>query len=362
MRSFLRACEKASRQISRRETGLAAAPPIYATASPQRNSASVNTQRAARWELYACAPARELLVFFAWRGVVLDPVLLPHPRVLRRALPSRPELRLQALAQARLLHQRPPSERTGRLSIRVSPTPPPMFGGAECFFRPALLGLARASPTGQRDEPRSVIGLTGCFPARSGGGSEIGTAAPEFLPTRHPRRCSAASPTAMKEGMMGTRLASKLAMVVIAAVMIALPSAAAGMRHPHALVVSELVTFAAPGCTGTCGSGSTIGPDGALYVTDGKTGRVLRVDTSSGAVSTFAAGLPLMNTPPGIGGAIDVAFVGHTAYVLVANVGAFFGEPGEIAGIYRVRRNGSAVAVADIGAWSEANPPDTDFV
>jgi sugar lactone lactonase YvrE len=153
-----------------------------------------------------------------------------------------------------------------------------------------------------------------------------------------------------------------MAVVVIAAVMIALPSAAAGKRHPHAPTVTELATFAAPGCTGTCGSGSTIGPDGALYVTDGKGGRVLRVDTRSGAVTTFVTGLPLLNTPPGIGGAIDVAFVRNTAYVLVANVGAFFGEPDEIAGIYRVRRNGSAVPVADIGAWSEANPPDTDFV
>ena len=44
-----------------------------------------------------------------------------------------------------------------------------------------------------------------------------------------------------------------------------------------------------------------------------------------------------MNTPPGIGGAIDVAFVGRTAYVLVANVGPFFGEPDEVAGIYRMR-------------------------
>ncbi len=161
---------------------------------------------------------------------------------------------------------------------------------------------------------------------------------------------------------MGTRLASRMAVVVIAAVTIALPSAAAGKRHPHAPAVTELATFAAPGCTGTCGSGSTIGPDGALYVTDGKTGRILRVDTRSGAVTTFVAGLPLMNTPPGIGGAIDVAFVGHTAYVLVANVGSFFGEPDEVAGIYRVRRNGSAVPVADIGAWAEANPPDTEFV
>jgi sugar lactone lactonase YvrE len=99
-----------------------------------------------------------------------------------------------------------------------------------------------------------------------------------------------------------------------------------------------------------------------LYVTDGKGGRVLRVDTRSGAVTTFVAGLPLLNTPPGIGGAIDVAFVGHTPYVLVANVGPFFGEPAEIAGIYRVRPNGTAVPVADIGKWSTDNPPNTDFV
>jgi sugar lactone lactonase YvrE len=161
---------------------------------------------------------------------------------------------------------------------------------------------------------------------------------------------------------MGSRQASRMAVVVIAAVTIALPSAAAGKRHPHAPAVTELATFAAPGCTGTCGSGSTIGPDGALYVTDGQGGRLLRVDTRSGAVTTVAAGFPLLNTPPGIGGAIDVAFVGHTAYVLVANVGSFFGEPDEIAGIYRVRRDGSVVPVADIGAWAEDNPPDTEFV
>ena len=162
---------------------------------------------------------------------------------------------------------------------------------------------------------------------------------------------------------MGARQASRMAVAVIAAVTIAFPSAAAGKPHPHAPAVTELATFA-PGCTGTCGSGSTIGPDGALYVTDGQGGRVLRVDTRSGAVTTFAAGFPLINTPPGIGGAIDVAFIGRTAYVLVANVGAFFGEPDEIAGIYRVRRNGSAVPIANIGAWAEANPPPpaTKFV
>jgi sugar lactone lactonase YvrE len=152
---------------------------------------------------------------------------------------------------------------------------------------------------------------------------------------------------------------SMLATVIAAAVLLALPSPAAAHRGPH---VTELATFAAPGCTGTCGSGSTIGPDGALYVTDGQGGRVLRVDVHTGAVTTFADGLPLMNTPPGIGGAIDVAFVGRTAYVLVANVGPFFGAPEEIAGIYRIGRDGRATPVADIGSWATANPPDTAFV
>jgi hypothetical protein len=164
----------------------------------------------------------------------------------------------------------------------------------------------------------------------------------------------------MKEAVMGFGLASKIAVVVIAAATIAVPPAVAA-QHVSGASVTELATFAAPGCTGTCGSGSTIGPDGALYVTDGQAGRVMRVDTRSGAVTTFVSGLPLLNTPPGIGGAVDVAFVDHTAYVLVANVGAFFGEPDEVAGIYRVNQSGSAVPVADIGTWSEANPPATEF-
>src|SRR5947208_1469691 len=74
---------------------------------------------------------------------------------------------------------------------------------------------------------------------------------------------------------------------------------------PAAPSVRELATFAAPGCVGGCGSGSTVGPDGRLYVTDGKTGRVLRVDPTTGSVTAFATGLP--PAVAGIGGAIDVA-------------------------------------------------------
>ena len=46
---------------------------------------------------------------------------------------------------------------------------------------------------------------------------------------------------------MSSRQASRMAVVVIAAVTIALPSAAAGKGHPHAPAVTELATFAHPG-------------------------------------------------------------------------------------------------------------------
>lgn len=123
----------------------------------------------------------------------------------------------------------------------------------------------------------------------------------------------------------------------------------------------ELTTFAAPNCGGGCGSGSTIGPDGALYVTDGPGGRVLRVDPGTGATTTFASGLPPAIADVGIGGAMDVAFVGHSAYVLVTLVGPSFGQPDIVNGVYRIEKDGRATAIADIGAWSIAHPPATDF-
>src|SRR5215212_9931947 len=64
------------------------------------------------------------------------------------------------------------------------------------------------------------------------------------------------------------------------------------------------------------GSGSTIGPGGALYVTEGAAGRISRVDPKTGDITTFASGLPKSNPAIGIGGAMDVAFIGRTAYVL----------------------------------------------
>ena len=108
------------------------------------------------------------------------------------------------------------------------------------------------------------------------------------------------------------------------------------------------------------GSGSTVGPDGALYVTEGLAGRISRVDPQTGDMTTFASGLPLMNPAIGIGGAIDVAFLHGTAYVLVTLVGSDVGGS-DVVGIYRVDGPDSFTVVADIGEFSIQNPPDTEF-
>src|SRR6266581_2883455 len=100
--------------------------------------------------------------------------------------------------------------------------------------------------------------------------------------------------------------------------------------------------------------GSTIGPDGALYVTEGAVGTISRVDPQTGEKTTFASGLP--PSIIGIGGAIDVAFIDNTAYVLVTLVNDPLFPSSDVDGIYRVDGPDSFTVVADIGAFNLANP------
>jgi hypothetical protein len=127
-------------------------------------------------------------------------------------------------------------------------------------------------------------------------------------------------------------------------------TAQASCHHPHGTRV--LVS----GLGGTLGS--TIGPDGALYVPDGVAGTVTRVDPWTGHTRLFTSGLPTRIAP--VGGAMDIAFLGRTAYVLVSLVGPDVGGT-SVEGIYRVDGPHSSTAVADIGAFAIAHPPATDY-
>lgn len=108
------------------------------------------------------------------------------------------------------------------------------------------------------------------------------------------------------------------------------------------------------------GQGSAVGPDGALYVPNGNAGTLVRVDPRNGSETVVGRGLP--HQVFGLGGAIDVAFKGHRAYVLVTAAGSDVGVPGVVMGIYRLERDGTFSVFADLGSWSAAHPPvDTDW-
>ena len=92
------------------------------------------------------------------------------------------------------------------------------------------------------------------------------------------------------------------ALVAVALVFAFIPTNGAdatGGKHPQ---LARLVTGLGRG------AGSTIGPDGALYVTEPLVGKVSRIDRRTGRVTTFADGLPPMIPGFDAGGAMDVIF------------------------------------------------------
>lgn len=109
------------------------------------------------------------------------------------------------------------------------------------------------------------------------------------------------------------------------------------------------------------GAGSAVGPGGALYVTERLAGRISRVDPRTGAVTTYASGLPTeLPGGGGFGGPVDVAFIGRTAYALVTLVGPDVGGH-DVVGLYRVDGPNRFTVVADIGAFAMQHPPSTLF-
>lgn len=141
-----------------------------------------------------------------------------------------------------------------------------------------------------------------------------------------------------------------LAAVVFAAIWIGTAAASAGAAPsaPH-LLFGGL----------PAGSGSTIGPDGALYANDPVNGTIVRVDPATGASSTYADCLPKRLVPVlGFSGEMDVAFIGGTAYVLVTVVSDPLLGGTDADGIYRIDGPHSCSLVADIGTWSATHQPN----
>jgi hypothetical protein len=140
-------------------------------------------------------------------------------------------------------------------------------------------------------------------------------------------------------------LAGCLAAIVSAPLIL---DATSGPGSGHGRRRAELLADGLQGATG-----STIGPDGALYVTEGAIGQITRIHPTSGAMTVFASGLPAAII--GIGGAIDVEFIGKKAYALVTLVADDVGGNSDV-GIYRVNGPNHKV-VANIGRFAIDHPP-----
>jgi hypothetical protein len=151
---------------------------------------------------------------------------------------------------------------------------------------------------------------------------------------------------------MGTPL--KLLLLAAAVVGMTTSSTASAAPPSETPTATQLLT----GLEG--GAGSTVGPGGALYVTETAAGRISRVDPRTGEITTFASGLPQSIPAVGIGGTMDVAFIGGTAYALVTLVGPDVGGS-DVVGIYRIDGPDSFTVIADIGAFAISNPPATPF-
>ena len=152
------------------------------------------------------------------------------------------------------------------------------------------------------------------------------------------------------------RISLIITVVGLTAALLAPTGSAHDRRGP---AVTELASFG----DGSYTTGSTIGPDGALYVTDGSAGSVLRVDRRTGRVTHLCDGIAdegirhrhrwtgrrRVRRPHGV----RSRHAGQRRDLRAEP----FGDPNAKNGIYRLERGGAFTLVADIGQWSIDNPP-----
>jgi hypothetical protein len=115
-------------------------------------------------------------------------------------------------------------------------------------------------------------------------------------------------------------------------------------------VGGELVPTGGPGCP--------VNVNVFSPYTAGYSGRVIRV-RADGRKETVADNLPSMTDNSGASyGPTDVAFIGHTLYVLIEMGGCSHALPDDLPAILRVNSDGSTTNVANLNAWHAANPPN----
>jgi hypothetical protein len=187
--------------------------------------------------------------------------------------------------------------------------------------------------------------------------------------------------TPFPEGSGAIRRVSVKSTLILASMAL---TAAAGLLSGHSVFAQDgpapsAGTLLASGLQGSLGA--VVGPDGALYVAEagtggdivttppedfpadepvptfGLTGRVSRIDPETGERTTVGEGIGSLGGPEGAGGAVDVAFIGSTMYVLTTGGANYFGQEDWPNGIYRV--NGDNVdLIADISEFNDENPVD----
>jgi hypothetical protein len=149
-------------------------------------------------------------------------------------------------------------------------------------------------------------------------------------------------------------------LLVLTAALIALIVPLAASATPPAAAPGAPQLLAA--LAGGAGSGSSVGPGGALYVPQPAAGEIWRVDPGSGEKTLYSSGLPQRFAALPFGGVMDVAFIGSTAYALVSVVGSAFPADlfacnPDLIGIYRIDGPTSSTVVADVGTFACDNPP-----
>ena len=99
-----------------------------------------------------------------------------------------------------------------------------------------------------------------------------------------------------------------------------------------------------------------------MFVPDAKAGIIYRIDPKTGDKAIFASGFPKLIPEVGIGGVMDVVFLGGKAYALVSLVDDPTFPTGQVNGIYRIDGPNSFKVIADLGAFNIANQPTGFFI